>query len=109
MKNESAIEVESNPIRRAWLTLCWTFGFHYRMYSESHTEASVTDAAMQYLVISLSRGRLTWGKTALVGRECLVCGQAYWTLSKPLICRRYKCYMAYHSNPKQFRKKERND
>jgi len=97
------VREESNQLRRIWLTLCWACGFRHKLYYEKQPQISDVDAAMQRLALIFTRGRFTWGKTALVGCQCKVCGRKFWTLTRDsTVCRRYGCYMKFHLHPEQY-------
>lgn len=88
---------------KVWLTLCWLFGFHHKLYHEKEPNLSDVDIAMQKGVMSLSMGRLAWGKTALSECQCKVCSRKFWTLTRnSMVCKRYRCYMKFHLYPEQF-------
>jgi len=103
---DKAIKVSGENVSlllRVWLTLCWAFGFHHKLYQEKEPKISNTDAAMQALAIRFSLGRLTWGKTALAECRCKVCSRRFWTLTRSsVVCRRYSCYMKFHLHPEQY-------
>ena len=90
-------------MNKVWLTLCWLWGFHHKLYHEKQPKLNEVDVAMQRLTISLTSGKLTWGKTALSECKCKVCGRKFWTLTRDsVVCKRYGCYMAFHLHPEQF-------
>lgn len=94
---------EENTLYKVWLTLCWAFGFHYKLYRESAPKIGDVDVTMQRLAMIFSKGRLTWGKTALSECKCKVCGRKFWTLSwKSVVCKRYGCYMTFHLFPERY-------
>lgn len=88
---------------KAWLTLCWLFGFHHKLYHEKQPKIGDVDVVMQALAMRFSLGRFTWGKTALSEYKCKVCGITYWTVTRnSVLCKRYGCYMKFHLHPEQF-------
>lgn len=102
------IRIKSSDVsfgRRFWLTLCWAFGFHHRLYYEypKVPKLSDVDLAMQRLALIFSHGKLTWGKTALAECKCKVCTRRFWTLTRGSpVCKRHSCYMAFHSFPERY-------
>lgn len=87
------------------LTLKWFWLPHHRLYYEYPKVPKISDVdlALQRLAIIFSRGKLTWGKTALREYKCKVCSRRFWTLTKDSpVCRRYNCYMRFHSFPEQY-------
>jgi len=90
-------------VNKVWLTLCWLCGFHHKQYYEKKPKIGDVDVAMQKMAMIFTRGRLTWGKTAVHECKCSVCGRKFWTLTRgSQVCKRYGCYMKFHLNPKQF-------
>ncbi|HUW46105.1 MAG TPA: hypothetical protein VMW50_09980 [Dehalococcoidia bacterium] len=102
------IKVKSKDVgfgRWLWLTLCWAFGFHHRLYYEYPRVPKIgdVDLAMQRLALIFSRGKLTWGKTALTEFKCKVCSRKFWTLTRDSpVCKRHSCYMAFHLHPERY-------
>jgi len=96
-------KVDSWSWYRVWLTLCWLFGIQHHLYYEKEPQIGEVDIAMQRLAIIFSRGRFTWGKTALSECRCKVCSRKFWTLTRDSqVCRRYGCYMKFHLHPERY-------
>lgn len=95
--------IRDNNMIKVWLTLCWLFGFHHKLYYEKQPKIDDVDAMMQRLAMTFSRGKLTWGKTALSECRCKVCNRKFWTVTRnSVLCKRYSCYMKFHLHPEQF-------
>lgn len=101
--NRTTEKEDSRSVYRFWLTLCWLFGMRHKQYYEKQPKIGDVDAAMQRLVMMFTRGRFTWGKTAVSECQCKVCGRKFWTLTRnSMVCRRYGCYMRFHLHPERY-------
>ena len=85
-------------MRKVWLFLKWCFVPHREVYVEGATSPDFTlwSAGVDGAARAVSRGRVGYGGIRLKRQKCDVCGAVFQCSRKRHICRRLKCYLAYH-------------